>query len=112
MVVNYQGERHLVAMLGQQANWVRNVRAVGGRAVLRHGTREAVRLEEVDVGERAPILRRYLDYAPGARPHIPVNRHAPLRAFASIAARFPVFRITADHPGASDARRQKAGGPA
>jgi hypothetical protein len=53
-----------------------------------------VHLEEVDAGARAPILRRYLAVAPGARPHIPVNRHAPLQDFELIAKDFPVFRVT------------------
>jgi deazaflavin-dependent oxidoreductase (nitroreductase family) len=94
VVADYQGERYLVSMLGQEANWVRNVRAAGGRAVLRRGGHEAVHLTEVDVGSRAPILRRYLEVAPGARPHVPVDRHAPLEDFEHIAAQFPVFRIT------------------
>jgi hypothetical protein len=85
-------------MLGQNVNWVRNVRAAGGRAVLRHGGREAVRLDEVDPGARAPILRRYLALAPGARAHIPVDRRAPLEEFEPIAAQIPVFRITPDQP--------------
>jgi len=53
-----------------------------------------VRLDEVDAGARAPILRRYLAVAPGARPHIPVDRRAPLRDFERIAAQFAVFRVT------------------
>jgi hypothetical protein len=61
--------------------------------VLRRGGREEVRLEEVEPGDRAPILRRYLAAAPGARPHIPVDRHAPLEEFERIAGQFPVFRI-------------------
>jgi hypothetical protein len=93
-VTDYRGERYLVAMLGRSANWVRNVRAAGGQAVLRHGRRETVRLEEVDAVDRAPILRRYLKLAPGARPHIPVDRRAPLEQFDRIAADYPVFRIT------------------
>jgi len=64
--------------------------------VLRHGRRERIRLEEVDPGARAPILRRYLEVAPAARPHIPVGRTAPLEDFARIAADYPVFRIRAD----------------
>jgi hypothetical protein len=98
VVADYQGQRYLVAMLGQNVNWVRNVRAAGGRAVLRHGGREAVRLEEVNPGARPPILRRYLALAPGARAHIPVDRQAPLEDFEPIAAQFPVFRIVADQP--------------
>jgi deazaflavin-dependent oxidoreductase (nitroreductase family) len=95
MVADHRGERYLVAMLGEGANWVSNVRAAGGRVVLRHGRREAVRLEEVDPEARAPILRRYLQVAPGARAHIPVDRRAPLERFERIAARYPVFRIRA-----------------
>src|SRR5690348_10827363 len=41
------GERYLVSMLGENVNWVLNVRAAGGRAVLRSGGREEVHLEEV-----------------------------------------------------------------
>jgi hypothetical protein len=52
-----------------------------------------VRLDEVDVADRPPVLKRYLALAPGARGHIPVDRHAPVEAFEDVAARFPVFRI-------------------
>ena len=62
--------------------------------MLRRGRPEVVRLEEVELAARAPILRRYLAVAPGARPHIPVDRRAPLQDFELIAAQFPVFRIT------------------
>jgi deazaflavin-dependent oxidoreductase (nitroreductase family) len=96
MVADYQGERYLVAMLGERTNWVSNVRAAGGHAVLCHGEREAVRLEEVDPQARVEILRRYLQVAPGARPHIPVDRRAPVAEFERIAPQYPVFRIRAD----------------
>lgn len=94
VVADYEGGRYLVSMLGKDANWVQNVRAAGGQAVLRRGRPEVVRLEEVELAARAPILRRYLAVAPGARPHIPVDRRAPLQDFELIAAQFPVFRIT------------------
>jgi F420H(2)-dependent quinone reductase len=93
VVTEWNGERYLVAMLGERANWVRNVRAAHGRAVLRRGKRQAVVLEDVCVEKRPPILRRYLAIAPGARPHIRVDRHAPLEDFAKIASQIPVFRI-------------------
>jgi deazaflavin-dependent oxidoreductase (nitroreductase family) len=98
VVADYEGERYLVAMLGEGVNWVANVRAAGGRAILRHGRREAVSLEEVDPGARPPILRRYLQVAPGARAHIPVDRRAPLAEFDRIASQYPVFRVRADSP--------------
>jgi hypothetical protein len=96
VVADYGGERYLVAMLGTAANWVANVRAAGGRAALRHGPREAVRLLEVEPGERAPILKRYLEVAPGARAHFPVSFDAPLSTFEAIASSYPVFRVQAD----------------
>ena len=80
-------------MLGEGVNWVSNVRAAGGHAVLRHGHRVAVRLQEVEPGGRAPILKRYLELAPGARAHIPVDPGAPVAAFERIASDYPVFRV-------------------
>jgi deazaflavin-dependent oxidoreductase (nitroreductase family) len=96
VIAEHEGERYLVAMLGKEANWVRNVRAAEGKAVLRHGRAEAVVLEEIDPGLRAPILRRYLEVAPGARAHFPIDQSAPLEQFEQIAERYPVFRICAD----------------
>ena len=87
------GQRYLVSMLGDNVQWVHNVRAAGGKAVLRHGRREEIRLEEVPAGQRAPILKAYLQRAPGARPHVPVNKDAALAEFEKVAAAFPVFRV-------------------
>ena len=87
------GERYLASMLGADAAWVRNVRAAGGLADLLHGRTEHVCLENVPVEQRAPILKEYLRRAPGARPHIPVDKDAPLDAFAKTAATIPVFRV-------------------
>ena len=52
------------------------------------------------VSERAPIIKRYLEKVPGARPHIPVGRHAPVADFAAIAPRYPVFRVVSLNPAA------------
>jgi len=49
----------------------------------------------VGLSQRGPILRCYLQRAAGARAHIPVDYRAPAEAFEPIAARYPVFRITA-----------------
>lgn len=87
------GQQYLVSMLGNDANWVQNVRAAGGQAVLRSGGRKQVHLEEIPADERAPILRAYLQKAPGARPHVPVKKDAALADFERIAAAFPVFRL-------------------
>lgn len=88
-----EGQRYLVSMLGEKASWVQNVRAANGKAVLRSGRREAVQLEEVPASQRAPILKAYLQRAPGARPHVSVDKDAPLAEFEKIAPTLPVFRV-------------------
>ncbi len=90
------GQRYLVSMLGDNVQWVHNVRAAGGRAVLRSGGREEIQLEEVPADQRAPILRAYLQRAPGARSHVPVNKDAALVEFQRVAAAFPVFRLASN----------------
>jgi F420H(2)-dependent quinone reductase len=90
-----EGERYLVSMLGSDVAWVRNLRAADGHALLRHGRTERVRLEEIPVEKRAPVLKAYLQRAPGARPHVPVDKDASLEQFETIAARVPVFRVLA-----------------
>jgi hypothetical protein len=96
VMVVVDGERYLVSMLGADVAWVRNLRAAGGRALLRHGRIERVRLEEVPVEGRGRVLKTYLQRAPGARPHVPVDKDAPLVAFEAIAPQIPVFRVLAD----------------
>ena len=96
VMVVIDGERYLVSMLGRDVAWVRNLEAAGGRAVVRHGRVERVRLELVPVERRAPIVKAYLKRAPGARPHIAVDKDAPLAEFEAIAERIPVFRVVAE----------------
>ncbi len=93
--VEHEGERYLVSPRGE-SEWVRNVRAAGGEAVIRHGGREKVRLEEIAAEERAPVLKAYLgENAMTTRQHFGVDPKAELGEFEAIAARHPVFRITA-----------------
>jgi hypothetical protein len=69
------------------------VKAAGGNAILHHGQHEQVRLEEIAPDRRAPVLKAYLQIAPGARPHLPIAKDAPLSDFERVPAQFPVFRI-------------------
>ena len=93
VMVVLDGQRYLVSMLGQKAAWVRNIRAADGRALLRHGRTERVRLQEIPVAERGAVLKVYLKKAPGARPHVPVDKDAPIEQFDAIAPQMPVFRV-------------------
>jgi hypothetical protein len=88
------GKRYLVSMLGNDCNWVRNVRAADGHVSLVRRGRVRCVLIDVPAEQRAPIIKQYLNQVPGARPHIPVDRHADIAAFELIAPDYPVFLIT------------------
>jgi hypothetical protein len=92
------GQWYVVSMLGERCNWVQNVRAAHGLVTLRHGRAVRCRLEEIPVGERPPVLKRYLQQVPGARPHFPISQHAGVAAFEEIAGRYPVFLVRPDAP--------------
>jgi deazaflavin-dependent oxidoreductase (nitroreductase family) len=87
------GKRYLVSMLGKDSDWVKNVDAARGDAVLRQGRRQHVRLLPVPAEQRAPILREYVRIAPSGRQHFPLAAAAPLADFAAIAEDYPVYRI-------------------
>jgi deazaflavin-dependent oxidoreductase (nitroreductase family) len=93
VVATVDDERYLVSMLGKDSNWVRNVEAAHGEAVLREGRRRRVHLVEIPVTERAPILKGYVQVATSGRNHLPVAINAPLSEFEAIADRYPVYRI-------------------
>jgi hypothetical protein len=93
VMTEVDGERYLVSMLGKEANWVRNLKAAGGKAELQHGIKEKILLEEVEIDKRPLIIKSYLQIAPGARPHISVDKDAPLQEFEGIAPQIPVFKI-------------------
>ncbi|MGE5291276.1 MAG: nitroreductase/quinone reductase family protein [Micromonosporaceae bacterium] len=105
-MADWGGQWYLVPMLGERCNWVQNVRAADGRATLLRRRAVACRLVEVPVSERPPIIKRYLEKVPGARPHIPVSRHAPVADFQAIASRYPVFRVV-PRPTARTARQRR-----
>ena len=91
-VVEHNRIRWLVAPYGE-VNWVRNARAVGRVALQRGSRAESVSLVEVEPQERAPILQKYLLLEPITQPYFDARPDSPLDAFASEAARHPVFRI-------------------
>lgn len=94
VVAEHNGQHYLVSMLGDNTNWVRNVRAAGGRVVLSREHRRAVLLQELDDGNRGAILRRYLACSPGAQSHIQLAPDAPVEEFDRIASRYPIFRVS------------------
>src|SRR3990172_5137681 len=51
---SHEGQRYLVSLVGPRCDWVKNAGAAGGEAVIRHGRRRRVMLEEVPAEKRAP----------------------------------------------------------
>ncbi len=104
-MADWEGDWYLVPMLGEDCNWVKNVRAADGKATIRHWRRTACQLVEVPASDRPRIIKRYLARVPGARPHIPVDRNAPLAEFEAISPRYPVFRVVPRNPGTRSASK-------
>jgi len=93
VIATVEGKHYLVSMLGPGSNWVKNVEAAHGDAVIRQRRRRRVRLVAVPPAQRAPILREYVRVALSGRQHFPLAVGAPLSDFESIAERYPVYRI-------------------
>jgi hypothetical protein len=95
--VEHDGARYLVSMPRGEPGWVRNMRAAGGRVVLRHGRRRTeVRLEELPVNRRAPVLRAWYAMAawsPVPRRYFGLPRRAAVEEFERVAAEHLVFRV-------------------
>jgi hypothetical protein len=90
---SHEGQRYLVSMLGDDSEWVKNVRAARGVAFIKRGRTQPVVLTEIPREKRAPILKAWSQIATSGRKHLPVTHNAPVSAFESIAADYPVFRI-------------------
>jgi len=93
VIATVEGKRYLVSMLGSESDWVKNVEAAQGNAVIRQGRRQQIHLAPVPPEHRAPILREYVRIAPGGRQHFPLPVGAPLADFDVIAGHYPVYRI-------------------
>lgn len=93
VIATVEGKRYLVSMLGPHSDWVKNVEAAHGDAVIRRRRQRRVHLVPVPPAQRAPILREYVRIAPSGRQHFPLPVGAPLSDFEAIAERYPVYRI-------------------
>ena len=95
--VKVDGVKYLVAMMGEESDWVHNARAAGGHVIFRRGKRRDAVIEELPVPERAPIIRAWYSRTGGSTPrhYIGLDPQAPLEEFEKIAPRWPVFRLPA-----------------
>jgi len=87
------GQRYVVSMFGTISDWVHNLEAANGDAVISHSGSVHVRLVKVPPEERAPILQEYVRVASSGRKHFPLPVEASPADFAAIASQYPVYRI-------------------
>lgn len=102
LVTRFRGDDYLVSLAGE-SEWVRNVRAAHGRAVLHRRGARPVTLEELPASARAPVLAAY--QAAGAqrsgesgarlqaRYNFGLGPLPTVADFERIAHRYPVFRV-------------------
>lgn len=88
-VVTLDGERYLVSAFAE-ADWVKNVRAAGAGSLTRGKQTEVVRLLELPVPEREPVLRAFLQQVPGG---VRFFESPDPDAVVASASRYPVFRV-------------------
>lgn len=97
-IVEYEGERWLTSPFGE-VDWVRNLRAAGGKATLRRGRRtEVLFAEEVSAADAAPLFKWLLTETrlPSAvrnQYHVPPD--ATLADYEEEARYHPVFHLSA-----------------
>jgi deazaflavin-dependent oxidoreductase (nitroreductase family) len=99
---SYQEEDYLVALAGE-SEWVRNVRAAAGRAVIRRRGGHRVRLVELPPEERPAVIAEYLRRgvqrsgsraaAQQARFYFGMNPDPSLEEIRAAAKYYPVFRV-------------------
>lgn len=97
--VRRDGRTYLVALRGE-SNWVKNVRAAGGRATRIAGRRTPIQLVEVPPAQRAPILLAYVNQrafthsgAQSARHFFGLSSRPTLAEMAAVAEGYPVFEV-------------------
>jgi len=88
-VATFGGRRYVIAAFAEAA-WVGNVRAAGAASLTRGARTEPIRLVELPVEERGPVLRAFLGQVRGGRRFFGGQTAEQVVASAE---RYPVFRI-------------------
>ena len=92
------GSQYLVSVHGE-SNWVRNVRAANGEAAILPGGRMPVRLVEIPIEDRPPVILAYVSEGSFGRSAADIARQfgvepdPTISEIAPLASRYPVFRI-------------------
>jgi deazaflavin-dependent oxidoreductase (nitroreductase family) len=95
--LTHDGKRWLVSAFAD-ADWVKNLRASGWGSLTK-GTRvERVRVLEVPLEQRAPVIRAFVEQMASGRFAFDLAPDSPPEAFAAAAERYPVFEIVKVEP--------------
>jgi hypothetical protein len=96
---NYEGNKYFVS-LGGEVNWVRNVRAADGKAIIISRKRIPVHLEEVPEEKRAPVMLAYVQSraflhsgSQAAKEFFGLRPNPSLEEMKAISSRYVVFLI-------------------
>jgi deazaflavin-dependent oxidoreductase (nitroreductase family) len=93
------GNRYFVSLAGE-VDWVKNVRAAGGKAVMISRRRIPIQLKEIPLEERAPVLLAYVQKrafthsgAQASRNFFGLGPRPTLEEMGKIAGRYLVFKV-------------------
>ena len=94
------GDNQYFVSLAGEVDWVKNVRASAGKAVMISRTRIPIQLEEIPLEERAPVLLAYVQKRAFTHSGAQASRHffglgsrPTLEEMDKIAGRYLVFKI-------------------
>jgi hypothetical protein len=88
------GRLYLVCPRGR-SNWVRNAMAAGEITLIQARRRRRYRVADVPAGQRAPVLKAYLDaFAAEVQRFFPIPKGSPVERFEALAADYPVLELT------------------
>ena len=94
VVISQVADRqYIVSMFGTISDWVHNLEASYGEAVIYHRHAHRVRLVLVPVEERAPVIKEFNRIASSGRKHLPLGVDATLEECAAIAPYHPAYEI-------------------
>jgi deazaflavin-dependent oxidoreductase (nitroreductase family) len=92
-LLEFKGKQFLVAPRGR-TQWVRNAEAVNEVILKRGSKRAAFRLRPIPDGDKAEVLKTYLDrFKLTVQRYFPVPAGSGPEAFGELAARYPVFEL-------------------
>lgn len=99
---SHEGQDYLVSLAGE-SEWVRNIRAAGGEAVIQRGRARSVHLVELATKDRPVILGAYLraakarssaeSYAKQCEHYFGLPTEPSALELAVVAQYYPVFRV-------------------